>query len=46
MSGDDFKKLVASAKRLVKKMLLGANRLYKAETAGALENFLEERHML
>jgi len=23
-------------------MLLGANRLYKAETAGALEHFLEE----
>jgi len=27
-------------------MLLGENRLYKEETAGTLEHFLEEHHML
>ena len=38
-SEDDFKKLVSSATRLVKKDV--ANRLYKGETAVALEHFHE-----
>jgi len=47
MSGDNFKKLVSSAKRLVKKNVSrGKSFMYKEETARAPKHFLEEHHML